>query len=148
MLLLDTTFTSTTATHVVDHVTFFRSLQGDLDPTHWFLLFGGLVFYWLKTLNATRIVAAGKPYLKDFWWDNWIELPTSIFACIILAVMAKSISTDLIDLHGVVSVFVVGYSSSSILNALITQGKPAIKNMSTTTKGAVSLIAFIFRGFL
>jgi hypothetical protein len=141
--MIDTTIVTTTA-HSITQTTLVKSIQADLDPTHWFLLFSGLLFYWSKTLNATRIVAAGKPYLRDFWRDNWIEMPTSVFACVILAVMAKSVSVDMLDLHGVVSVFMTGYFSSSILNALITQGKPSFKNIPGAAKsGVISLLALL-----
>lgn len=131
--------TITQVHHGVIHI-----IQDDLDPTHWALLFFGLIMYWLKSLNAARMAAQGKPFVADFWKDNWIEMPTSILSCVVLAMMAKNISTDLIDLHGTVTTFVVGYFSSSILNAVITQYKPAaLKTINAPSVVVAPVVAVV-----
>lgn len=118
---MDTT-AITTVRHGLLHI-----IQDDLDTTHWLLLFLGCVMYWLNKLNATRKLAAGAPYYKAFWADNLIEIPTSVLSCLVLAILAKGVSTDLIDLHGTIAVFMSGYFSSSVLNGLISAAKPNVK---------------------
>ncbi len=118
---------TTTVTTVVTQTSFLKTIQSNLDSTHWFLLFLGWLMYWLKVGNTTRMTCVGKPIIQAFWAENFIELPSSAIACIVLAVIAKSIPTDLVDLHGLLAVFMVGYTSSSVLNGLITMAKPTVK---------------------
>lgn len=96
-----------------------KTIEGNLSPIGWTLLFFGLLFYWLKNLNAARLAATGKPYLADFWNDNYFEIPTSLLSCVVLAIMSPQIPPTLMDMTGYLSIFLVGYSASSILNGLI-----------------------------
>ena len=109
------------------HPTLISTIQSDLDATRWMLLFFGWLMYWLKTMNSSRTQYAGAPFLMAWWKDNFIEIPSSVIACFVLAMLAREIPTDLIDLKGLLSVFITGYSSSSILNGLITNFKPTQK---------------------
>ncbi len=108
---------------VVTKVNLIHSIQGALEPLNWFLLYLGLLMYWLNKLNAKRQEVNGVDFLTAFWKDNIIEIPSSIAACLVLAIISQSISTDLLDMHGSLSIFMVGYSSSSVLNGLITAAK-------------------------
>lgn len=105
--------------------TIYHSIQSSLDAQHWLLLFFGWLMYWLKAMNTVRMMQADKPFFTKFWADNSIEVPTSALACIVLAMMASGIPTDMIDMKGTLAVFLTGYSSSSILNGIITSAKPA-----------------------
>lgn len=116
---------STTVTTVV-HTTFLQGIQSDLTPTGWFLLFLGWLMYWLKGFNAARLLAKGIPFgtwTSAFWQDNFLEIPISAISCLVLAILAKDMPTSMIDLHGTLAVFIVGYTSSSVLNGLITMSK-------------------------
>jgi len=113
----------TTVVSTTTHTTFIEGVQQALSPMNWFFMGLGLFAYWSKTLNMCRLAANGEPYIKKFWQDNWIEMPTSLVSCLTIALLSKQIDTKLIDLHGSVTVFLVGYGNSSILNNFITQTK-------------------------
>lgn len=103
-----------------------------LQPIGWVLLVLGWLMYWLKNLNAARqtnkqLGTAGKiDWIRIFFADNFIEIPVSILSCLVLAILAPSIPPSLMDMRGMLSIFMVGYTASSMLNGLITTGKGAI----------------------
>lgn len=99
------------------------SLIPNMDAISWILLFSGWLLYWLQKLNQYRIEKKGEPFAKFFFKDNMFEIPTSVIACLVLAILGDSIPPDLLDMHGRISTLIVGYSASSILNSLITMGK-------------------------
>lgn len=115
---------------VVTKTTFIHGVQDVLTPMNWFLMFLGWVMYWLKSFNACRVASNGAPiitYTKVFWQNNFVEVPISAISCLVIALLSTSISTDFIDLHGTLTVFITGYTSSSILNSIITQSRTTLK---------------------
>lgn len=98
------------------------NLIPNVDTLGWILIFCGWLLYWLKILNETRI-KNGDKYIGIFWKENFTEIPTSVVACVVLAILGDSIPSDLLDMHGRISTLLIGYSSSSILNSLITMAK-------------------------
>ena len=83
--------------------------------------------YWLKKLDDARLSNKGqsiKYYVSIWGQDNWIEIPSSAISCLVLALLGTEIPTSLLDMRGLVSLFLVGYANSSILNKVITRIKP------------------------
>lgn len=119
---MDTTLVTT-----VTHTSVFRSVQDSLDAMHWLLMLLGWFLYWLKTINTVRVDCNGQPYMRKWAENNLIEIPTSMLYCIVVAIIAPEIPTDLIDLKGKVAVFMVGYTGGSVLNSIITNLKPIVK---------------------
>lgn len=108
------------------HTTLYGTIKNSLEPLQWFLMLLGCFMYWLKTLNTKAQAMKGvsrKAILSAWAEDNFIEVPTSVLSCVVLAVIGADIPTEMIDLHGKLAVFIAGYSSSSILNGVITTGK-------------------------
>ena len=103
-----------------------EQLYNSLDALGWVLLFGGLLLYWLKTFDQVRTKNKGRSIYfitQEFINDNFIEFPTSIVSCFLLAFLAPHIPTDVIDLKGYLSLLLIGYGGSSALNGLITKIK-------------------------
>lgn len=95
-----------------------------LDPIGWVLLFLGWLMYWLKNLNQAKKDSKGNPqWFSLFINDNLFEIPVSVVSCLVLALLADSIPPDIMDMKGKLSILIVGYSASSILNGLITNFK-------------------------
>jgi hypothetical protein len=117
-------------TSIVTHHTVITQISNNLEPIGWVLLFLGWLLYWFKQLDTVRSANKGKGakvWAPLFFADNIFEIPTSLLACFVLVILGKDIPTDLIDLKGKLSILLIGYSSSSILNGLITKFKPAPK---------------------
>ena len=114
---------SASITQIATTVTEKTSLIPNMDTIGWVLLFCGWLLYWLKELNACRIGNKNGPFLTKFWQSNMFEVPTSLISCFVLAILGNSIPPDLLDMSGRISTLLIGYSSSSILNSLITMGK-------------------------
>ncbi len=113
-----------TITHAVTTVVTRSPLVPNMDSIGWILLFCGWLLYWLKVLNACRMAAGkGNPFASNFWQENMFEIPTSIVACLVLAILGNAIPSELLDMHGRISTLLIGYSSSSILNSIITMAK-------------------------
>lgn len=87
----------------------------------WILVFSGLLIYWLKQLMQAKAAAKG-PWIKFFLLDNVLEFVFSIAACVILVLMGYA--TNPVNQATIAGDFGVGYMSSSLLNALITNIKP------------------------
>lgn len=121
---------STFATHVGTTVTTtstITSIAQALSAMGWICLFLGWLMYWLKKLDDVRLSNKGVPikqYVSIYFGDNWIEIPSSAIACLVLALLGTEIPTSLLDMRGLVSLFLVGYANSSILNKVITRMKP------------------------
>ncbi len=113
-----------TTVHTVTQIVTTSHFIPNMDSIGWILLFCGWLLYWFKVLNEARIKAGkGNPYIGQFKDDNIFEIPTSVIACFVLAILGNSIPADLLDMHGRISTLLIGYSSSSILNSLITMAK-------------------------
>ena len=102
----------------------FHELSDSLDAMGWLILFIGWLLYWLKKMDEEKRKA--KVENRSGWFgafveDNSFECPISLIACVILALLSSSIPKDIIDMSGRLSVFIVGYSASSILNGLLTK---------------------------
>ena len=100
-----------------------------LSPIEWVSLYLGLVYYWLKKLDEVRVENYEKSireYLIIFFKDNWIEIPTSALSCFCLALVSSEIPPTLLVMKGIVSLFIIGYFNSSILNRVITKMKPQV----------------------
>jgi hypothetical protein len=105
-------------------------IKSSLDFVGWTLLFLGWVLYWLKNLDNERRKDTRSFWsapVKQFLLDNVIEIPISAIACLVIAILSNDIPADIIDLHGRISILLAGYSSSSILNSLLSYCKPAVK---------------------
>ena len=100
-----------------------------LSPIEWVSLYLGLIYYWLKKLDEVRVENYEKSireYLILFFKDNWIEVPTSALSCFCLALVSSEIPPTLLVMKGIVSLFIIGYFNSSILNRVITKMKPQV----------------------
>lgn len=123
----DTTMTTTLSPD--GNITIISEITQTTDAMGWVLLFAGWLMYWLKKLDDKRAEMKSKGvkdirvWASGFIADNLFEVPISLVACFVLIIFAPSIPTDLIDLHGRISIFMVGFASSSILNGLITKSK-------------------------
>lgn len=98
-----------------------------VDAIGWLLIFLGWLMYWLKKLDEERMEHKVKGIIGSwhsvFISENIFEIPISLIACFVLVILAPSIPTDLIDLNGKISNFLIGFAGSSILNGLITKSK-------------------------
>ena len=120
---MDTTFVETTITTTSTLTNIVQAIT----PVGWVCLFLGWLMYWLKKLDDARLSNKGQPikyYLTIWGQDNWIEIPSSAISCLVLALLGTEIPTSLLDMRGLVSLFLVGYANSSILNKVITRIKP------------------------
>ena len=100
-----------------------------LSPIEWVSLYLGLIYYWLKKLDEVRVENYEKSireYLILFFKDNWIEVPTSALSCFCLALVSSEIPPTLLVMKGIVSLFIIGYFNSSILNRVITKMRPQV----------------------
>lgn len=94
-----------------------------LPPLLWFMLYLGWLAYWGKKLNEINQSNKDKTILCRlgmFWNENWVEVPFSALACIVLALITDlppSVSGSKFIMG---SVFSLGYSSSSVLNFVVT----------------------------
>lgn len=101
-------------------------ITNSTDMMGWTLLFLGWLLYWGKKLKEMQLVNKGisiKIWIATFFLDNLFEIPISLGSCIALVLLAPYIPSDVIDLHGKLSLFLVGFGGGSLLNGLITQGK-------------------------
>ena len=109
------------------HTTAFVEISHSLTPMGWVLLFLGWLMYWLKKLKEMQITEKGNDaWFSKFIKENIIESIISVVSCLALAIFSKEIPAELMDTQGLVSVFLIGYGSSSILNSIITQAKTKI----------------------
>jgi hypothetical protein len=104
----------------------FTEIANTMDAMGWALMFLGWLLYWIKKLDEVK--GSYKKENKPDWFaafksDNGFEILTSIVSCFALAILSAEIPTDIIDMKGRISVLIIGYSSSSIINGLITKGK-------------------------
>lgn len=111
-------------------------------PMLWFILYLGWFAYWGKKLNEINQSNKEKPIsirLGMFWNENWVEVPFSALACVVLALITDlppSVSGSKFIMG---SVFSLGYSSSSVLNFMVTSalrknGKLSLKPDSQTNQ--------------
>ena len=101
-------------------------LYNSLDLLGWILLFGGLLLYWLKKFDEIRMNNKGRSVYfvtQRFFDENFIEVPTSIISCFLLAILSPHIPTEVIDLKGYLSLLLIGYGGSSALNGIISKYK-------------------------
>lgn len=87
----------------------------------------GWFLYWLKKLDVERRKDTAHFFsvpIRDFLVSNIFEIPISALSCVLLAVISPYIDPSLLDLKGVISIILVGYSSSSIFNSLLSYRKP------------------------
>lgn len=91
------------------------------------MLIIGWVLYWLKMLDEARRKDLRKVFsvpLRKFLFEKIIEIFTSGIICVTLFIVKDEIPTELFDLKGKISLLLIGYSSSSILNNLLSYRKP------------------------
>ena len=91
----------------------------------WVVLSLGLLMYWMKNLVTLRkeTKAFGATTLKDFFSQNIFEIPMSLISVLAIAILAPYIPADLIDTHGILSLFLIGFSGGSIISGLTSLGK-------------------------
>ena len=107
------------------HTTAFVEISHSLTPMGWVLLFLGWLMYWLKKLKEMQMAEKGNDaWFSKFIKENIIESIISVVSCLALAIFSKEIPAELMDTQGLISVFLIGYGASSILNSIITQAKP------------------------
>lgn len=114
-----------------------NEIYNSLDPMGWALLICGWLVYWLMKLNSERKNRGDLFSCKKFFSYNVFEILISIATCVTLAIISESVSKDIIDLHGKVSIWYAGYSSSSILNGIISSRRgerPQIKTDNYPTQ--------------
>lgn len=99
-----------------------KEISHSLDPMGWVLLFLGWIMYWFKKMDETR-KAKPEGWFAFFVSDNTLEIPISALSCLVLAILADEIPTDLIDMKGKLSIFFIGFGASSFLNGMLTKAK-------------------------
>ena len=124
---MDSITVATTKVVTQQHISTIAAISNAISGIGWTSLFLGWLYYWFKKLDEVRISNAEKTikeYVALFARDNWIEVPMSALSCLILAIFSTEIPPKLLDMQGIVSLFMVGYANSSILNKTITKMKP------------------------
>ena len=104
-----------------------KAIANSLESEQWLILFIGWAMYWFKQLDTARRLDTKSFFsvpLHDFAIANIFEVPISFISCIVIAIIGPSLPTSLIDMHGLLAVFLSGYSSSSIVNSLLSYRKP------------------------
>lgn len=99
--------------------------------------------YWFNKFDEARDKgkAAKKPWFNQFVNENIVEVPMSAFACGILVVLGNDIPVEVFDFHSRGSTLLVGYSSSSILNGILSRRLINKPNIST-----IEIIVLIVTG--
>ena len=114
---MDSTSYAVTVTSITTSVS--KEVWQALPPLLWFILYAGWLAYWGKKLSEVNASNKALPIiqiLKIYWKDNWVEIPSSALACLILALITDLPPSVMGDKMVMGFVFALGYSSSSVLN--------------------------------
>jgi len=117
---------TTSVTTVVQTVSVSHEVYGKLTPLLWFLLYFGLLIYWLSKLNTIKKAnpESGIPHIfAMFGKDNWLEIPLSVAGCLLFAIFSDLPQSSMNSTAIMVMVFGTGMGGSSFINSLITQSK-------------------------
>lgn len=105
------------------------AIKNSTDSMGWILLFLGWLLYWGKKIKEVQVINKGisiRIWFSAFLLDNLFEIPISFLSCVALVLLSPFIPPDVIDLHGKLSLFLVGFGGGSLINGLITQGKNSV----------------------
>lgn len=117
---------STTITQTVQTISVTHEVWGKLTPMLWFVLYLGLLCYWLSKLNDVKVLNADSGIgfiIRTFFKQNWIEIPLSLIGCLLFALFSDLPKSSMDSTVIMGMVFASGYGGSSIVNNIITQTK-------------------------